>query len=119
MLELERLLGQSGDTPPTVFPPNSRYLATPIAKMELDGVEVVYLRRRFVPDPGVFAISGHFTVSEGDRLDNLSAKWIGDPEMFWRLCDANRAMQPTELEVIGETLKVPLPQGIPATKGNG
>ena len=34
---------------------------------------------------------------DGDRLDNVSAQYLGDPEQFWRLCDANNAMEPEEL----------------------
>jgi len=46
-------------------------------------------------------------------LDNLAAKYLGDPEQFWRLCDANGAMRPDELvEVIGAVIKITLPQGI-------
>jgi hypothetical protein len=50
---------------------------------------------------------------QGDRLDNLAARYLGDPEQFWRLCDANGAMRPDELvEVIGAVIKITLPQGI-------
>ena len=41
---------------------------------------------------------------QGDRLDNITAKYLGDPEQFWRMCDANGAMRPEELtETIGST----------------
>jgi hypothetical protein len=52
-------------------------------------------------------------VTEGDRLDNIAAQELGDPEQFWRLCDANNAMHPVELEEIGRTLMVTLPEGLP------
>jgi len=43
---------------------------------------------------------------------------LGDPELFWRVCDANRAMRPDELtETIGRRLRITLPEGIPATPG--
>jgi len=45
----------------------------------------------------------------GDRLDNIAARHLGDPEQFWRLCDANDAMQPPELTVIGRRIKIPFP----------
>lgn len=51
-------------------------------------------------------------VTEGERLDNITARYLVDPEQFWRLCDANNAMRPDELtEVIGRRLMIPLPQG--------
>jgi hypothetical protein len=57
-----------------------------------------------------------YTVVEGDRLDNVAAKFIGDPEQFWQICDANAAMRPDELtETIGRRLRITLPEGIPGT----
>ena len=37
------------------------------------------------------------TVKEGDRLDRISARIVGDPEQFWRICDANNRMHPLDL----------------------
>jgi hypothetical protein len=34
-------------------------------------------------------------VVQGDRLDNLAARYFGDAELYWRLCDANGAVRPT------------------------
>jgi hypothetical protein len=54
------------------------------------------------------------TVKEGDRLDNLAALYLSDPELFWRLCDANNAICPEELtETVGRILRITLPEGIP------
>ena len=51
---------------------------------------------------------------KGERLDNIAAQYMGDPTLFWRLCDANNAMRPEELtETIGRILRITLPQGIP------
>jgi hypothetical protein len=36
-------------------------------------------------------------VNDGDRLDTISARVVGDPEQFWRICDANDIMHPLEL----------------------
>ena len=53
-------------------------------------------------------------MTEGERLDNLAAQYIGDSELFWRICDANRAMRPAELtETLGRLLRITLPEGIP------
>ena len=51
------------------------------------------------------------TVIRGDRLDLIAARTLGDPEQFWRVCDANDAMNPVILtEEPGRTLRVPVPQ---------
>lgn len=110
--ELERVLGQTGTLPPTLFPPNSRYAGVQTATLAApDGAEVVYLLRRLVPQPSAYAAAGTYPVAEGDRLDNVAFKLLGDPELFWRLCDANRAVRPDELQQVGRALAVPLPRG--------
>lgn len=98
-----------------LFPMNSRYQNVETAKLTRpDGSEVVYLKRRFVPQPERFALLQEHVVVEGDRLDNITARYLGDPEQFWRVCDANRAMRPDELtQEIGRRLKITLPEGIP------
>ena len=54
------------------------------------------------------------TSSQGERLDNIAAQYLGDPEQFWRLCDANGALRPGELtETVGRRLRITLPEGIP------
>ena len=35
---------------------------------------------------------------------------FGDSQSFWRIADANRAMDPLELETPGRTLRIPMPQ---------
>ena len=97
------------------FPPNSRYhgLATKTFTGP-DGRTVVYLARRFVPPPERFSLLREHQVAEGDRLDNLAAHYFGDPELFWRLADANNAMRPEALtSEAGRRLRVTLPEGIP------
>lgn len=98
-----------------LFPMNSRYQNVETAKLNRpDGSEVVYLKRRFVPQPERFALLQEHVVVEGDRLDNITARYLGDPEQFWRVCDANRAMRPDDLtQEIGRRLKITLPEGIP------
>ena len=79
-----------------------------------DGRTIVYLRRRRVPQPDDFATLQEHRVVQGDRLDNVTAAYLGDPEQFWRLCDANNAMEPDELtDTVGSTINITLPEGIP------
>ena len=97
------------------FPPTSRYYGIETSRLTLDdGRQISYLRRRFVPQPEQFADLQQHVVQQGDRLDNIAATWLGDPETFWRIADANRAMQPEELtRRIGRVLRITLPAGIP------
>ena len=100
-----------------MFAINSRYYGVATITLETsDGQQIVYLRRRFVPAPERFALLTEHRVSEGDRLDNITALYLGDPEQFWRVCDANGAIRPEELtETVGRRIKITLPEGIPGT----
>jgi hypothetical protein len=54
---------------------------------------------------------------QGERLDILAAQYLGDPELFWRIADANRAMRAEDLVAnIGTVLRICLPQGIPGAQ---
>jgi hypothetical protein len=98
-----------------LFPPESRYHGIASAQLtQADGTPLVYLRRRFLPQPEELAFLQQHAVIEGDRLDNLAAQYIGDPMQYWRICDANRTLRPGELtETVGRVLRITLPHGIP------
>lgn len=115
---LQALL-QPGSLQSTLFPPNSRYAGVATATLEtIDGRTIVYLRRRFAPAPERLALLQEHTVVQGDRLDNLAAQYMGDPELFWRICDANGTIRPDALtETIGSRLRITLPDGIPGVSG--
>jgi hypothetical protein len=102
-----------------LFPANSSYQNVETRKLKLpDGTELVYLARRFVPPPERMAFLQEHVFVQGDRIDNIAARYLGDPEQFWRVCDANRAMRPVELtEEIGRRLKITLPEGVPGAPG--
>lgn len=99
----------------SLFPPSSRYHTLRTLSLTCcDGQEVAYLERRFLPDPDSFAELHEHTVVQGDRLDNLAYKYLGDPELGWRIADANSAVDPAELTaVVGRRLRITLPAGIP------
>ena len=101
----------------STFLATSRYFSTETAVLDDEnGQSVRYLRRRFVPPTERFVTVGVHVVTEGDRLDNVTARYLGDPEQFWRLCDANGALRPEELtESVGLRLRITLPEGIPGT----
>lgn len=98
-----------------LFPTSSRYHGIETAMLDLpDGSQVAYLRRRFVPPSSNFALLQEHEVVEGDRLDNLAAAYLGDPLLYWRICDANDALRPRELVAeIGRRLRMTLPEGLP------
>jgi hypothetical protein len=94
-----------------VFAATSRYAGIPTATITIAGREVVYVRRRFLPQASASVIVAEHSVVERDRLDNVTARYLGDPLQFWRLCDANHAMHPDELTaVVGRRVRIPLPQ---------
>src|SRR5215813_2700344 len=98
-----------------LFPPTSRYFNNETATLfRGDGRALIYLKRRFVPQPERFSVLREHVVVQGDRLDNIAARYLTDPEQFWRVCDANRAMRPDDLTAdIGRRLRITLPEGIP------
>lgn len=98
-----------------LFPPNSRYHGIDTAVLTTsEGRQVRYLRRRFIAPPENFALLQEHTVMEGDRVDNLAARYLGDPELFWRLCDANLVRRPADLTATpGKKIRITLPAGIP------
>lgn len=78
-----------------------------------DGSTVVYVGRRFLPSSDRFTVVQEHMVNEGERLDTLTAQYLGDPEQFWRICDANETMRPDELvEEPGRMVKIALPEGL-------
>ena len=95
-----------------MFEQRSRYYALEDASItSLDGRVIAYKRRRFLPEGEKMPLLVEVTVTEGDRLDLITARTLGDPEQFWRICDANNAMNPSDLTAeTGRVLRVPVPQ---------
>ena len=98
----------------------SRYDEVPAATLEVtaaDGTRrlVSYYRRRFPPEPSAVSALSEHTVVPGDRLDLLSFRFTGDPLGFWRICDANAALDPDDLvdaEAVGTRIVLPLPGSV-------
>ena len=93
------------------YAPDSRYHGLPIAAADLpDGRVVACVARRFIPPPERFALLQEHEVHQGDRLDGLAARYLGDPLAFWRICDANAALRPDDLTATpGRRLRITLP----------
>ena len=94
-----------------MFLPTSRYAGIETTKyVSAAGREIVYLRRRLLPALSTIIVVAEHSVTEGDRLDNVTARYLGDPEQFWRVGDANLEMKANELtREIGRRLSIPLP----------
>ena len=94
--------------------PTSRYATLPqLTFVTPDGRIITYLARRFVPQPGSIPVQGGATVQQSDRnrLDLIAARTLQQPELFWRIADANDAMDPFDLtRTPGCVLRVPSPQ---------
>lgn len=114
---------QMGVVPPVTFPTDSRYYGSAtLSYVSPSGQMITYLARRFVPQPGApnFATVAKHTVRQGDRLDLIAAKYLGDPLVFWLICDANGAINPEQLvETPGRVLNITMPQGIPGASNAG
>jgi hypothetical protein len=100
----------------TLFSPTSRYYGLPTLTLVQNGHPVAYVGRRFIPQPDQFTPLQEYTVMQGDRIDNIAAKFLGDPTLFWRLCDANGAMRSEELTAtVGSKVVITLPVGVTGT----
>lgn len=95
-----------------MFEPTSRYYNLEDVKVtNADGVEIVYKRRRFIPPFAAHVLLGEVVVQQGERLDQITARALGDPEQFWRICDANAVINPLDIAAEpGTRIKVPRPQ---------
>jgi hypothetical protein len=98
-----------------MFDPTSRYYTietstTTIITGDSDVREVRYVKRRFIPSSEGMTTLVEHKVAQGERLDNITARYLGDPTQFWRVADANNVLRPEELtEEIGALIKIALP----------
>lgn len=94
-----------------MFEHTSRYYALEDASYTTaNGRVITYKRRRFLPDGKNLPLLVEVTVTQGDRLDLITARTLGDPEQFWRICDANNTIYPSDLIEPGRILRIPVPQ---------
>jgi hypothetical protein len=99
-----------------MFRSTSRYANQPTSTwVDVEGrVRPYVLLREVPPPPTPSGADPVHVVVDHDRLDRISWKQLGDPELFWRVCDANGALAPEELvAVVGRRLIVPLDPGAP------
>lgn len=90
-----------------MFAPGSRYARVGQATViDAQGRPRPYVLLRTFP-PDAAAVQTH-TFAAGERLDLIAASAYGDPGQFWRICDANRAVRPDDLEHPGLRLSIPI-----------
>jgi hypothetical protein len=119
--------GAAGTGAPTN--PSSRYYGNAVEQMTApDGTVIAYLSRRILPQASVYPRTQPYTVVAGDRIDNLAARYLGDPILFWMILDANGwdanssngLDDPDQLTATpGRVIQIPLISGIPAGARNG
>jgi hypothetical protein len=59
-----------------------------------------------VPEPPVQETLGTHLRRQGQRLDHLSQKYLGEATAFWRICELNDAMT---ADVLAEAPEVEIP----------
>jgi nucleoid-associated protein YgaU len=92
-----------------MFFKGSRYAKVAEAELtDASGRVIRYKRTRFIAETP--AQAGHRVV-QGQRLDHIAWDYYRDPERFWRICDANRAMWPADLVAAGVVLLIPPSEG--------
>ena len=93
-----------------MFARGSRYATVATAVyVDASGQALPYKLLRVFPNPP--AHQSH-VVAQGERLDLIAHRYYRDPEQFWRICDANRALRPDDLTAeVGRRLAIPLAQG--------
>lgn len=114
MNDLVQLLIDAGAIPSAPFVSQSRYCNVPLAVLQQrpDAPGLPYVRRRFIPPLSEFLIEGRHAVRSLERPDSLSATYLGDPLLYWRIADANAVVDPNELtDAPGRRIVIPGPPG--------
>ncbi len=109
---------QLGVVPPVTFPTDSRYYGS--ARCNTTGAKRAGRSPTsrdascLSPERPILRRSTSTPYTQGDRLDLIAAKYLGDPLMAWLICDANGAIRPHELVATpGRVLAITMPQGVP------
>lgn len=100
----------AGAIPSEPFGADSRYAGVPLAVYRRNPADdgTPYVLRRFIPQRRDISVLLEHIVRSGDRPDMLAAQAFGNPELFWRIADANAVTDPFELtDEVGERIAIP------------
>lgn len=78
-----------------MFFPGSRYLNLASYTIKKSDGTVVSVTR--LPLPVQTPLLGYHKRLQAERLDLIASHYLSDATTFWRLCDANNAMEPDAL----------------------
>ncbi|HXU45668.1 MAG TPA: hypothetical protein VN783_09085 [Thermoanaerobaculia bacterium] len=94
-----------------MFAQNSRYYNIPdLTYTAPSGQKIRYKARRFLPEGRSLPLQSIAIVAQSDRLDLIAYRTLGNPELAWRIADANDAMDPFDLTAVpGRVLGIPRP----------
>ena len=76
---------------------------------DAQGRTIRFKKVRFIADTPAQAA---LVVGQGERLDRIAFRVYQDPELFWLICDANRALWPDDLVAEpGHVIRIPPSEG--------
>jgi hypothetical protein len=86
------------------YDPKSRYARTPTYQVRDHRGRTVTVVG--VPPHVDAPIAGYHVLRQGQRPDHLASQYLGDPAGFWRIAEANDAMQ---AEWLSEQAEIAIP----------
>lgn len=93
-----------------MFDPTSRYYDLAVQTENLsNGQYIAFTGRRFLPPLEKNTVVATVNLTASDRLDTLAASFLGDPLLFWCICDANNTMNPLTALQPGQSLLIAPP----------
>jgi hypothetical protein len=82
----------------------NRYVNTTILR---DKNNKRYLKSNIYPEVEITSQDKYFYTVAGDRLDNISFEFYGDPEFWWIIATANNLRRDTWYVTPGTQLRIP------------
>jgi hypothetical protein len=104
----------AGAIPTSPFADNSRYSGVAIGLYQSGpgDLSAPSVLRRFIPQRRDIGTAFEHIVRSGERPDLMAAQIIGDPELYWRIADANVVIDPFEVtDTLGARVAIPGPPG--------
>ena len=91
--------------------PASRYYGlTNRERTNAAGLTETFVARRIIPAMSRYRALDRHRTDGDERIENLSADYLGDPELYWRISDANGDQDPgLSAQPIGRLITIPLP----------